>query len=213
MSSIGPVSAPLTHTPTLTGDLVELRPVTAEDVVRLHALMRDPEVGRLTGSVHDDTEAEVDPWTVAQLQEVYARWADDTDRLVWAVVDRGTGQVVGEAVLLDHDPGNASIGFRVWLSGARDRGLGTEVTRLAVGHAFEGLGLHRVELEVYAFNPRARRVYEKVGFVLEGTKREALRYADAWVDCHVMGMLAQEWRPRPDRGSPARGTTPPPPAR
>ncbi|WP_298748387.1 GNAT family N-acetyltransferase [uncultured Serinicoccus sp.] len=202
-----------TDTPTLTGDLVELRPVTAPDVVRLHALMRDPEVGRLTGSVHDDAETTGDPWTVEQLQEVYARWADDTDRVVWAVVDLGTGQVAGEAVLLDHDPDNASIGFRIWLGGARDRGLGTEATRLAVGHAFDVLGLHRVELEVYAFNPRARRVYEKVGFVLEGTKREALRYADRWVDCHVMGMLAQDWRRRRDRGSPAPGTTPPRPAR
>ncbi|WP_298888451.1 GNAT family protein [uncultured Serinicoccus sp.] len=203
----------LTDTPTLTGGLVELRPVAAHDVVRLHALMRDPEVGRLTGSVHDDSEDETDPWTVAQLQEVYARWADDTDRLVWAVVDRGTGQVVGEAVLLDHDPGNSSIGFRIWLGVSRDRGLGTEATRLAVGHAFEVLGLHRVELEVYAFNPRARRVYEKVGFVLEGTRREALRYADGWVDCHVMGILAREWPPPLDPGSPARGTTRPPPAR
>ncbi|WP_153011801.1 GNAT family N-acetyltransferase [Serinicoccus chungangensis] len=203
----------LTDTPTLTGDLVQLRPVTARDVGRLHALMRDPEVGRLTGSVHDDAEAGRDPWTVVQLQEVYARWARDTDRLVWTVVERSTGQVAGEAVLLDHDPGNASIGFRIWLGGSRDRGLGTEATRLAVGHAFEVLGLHRVELEVYAFNPRARRVYEKVGFVLEGTKREALRYADGWVDCHVMGILAREWSRPLDPGSPAPGTTPPPPAR
>ncbi|WP_022925366.1 GNAT family N-acetyltransferase [Serinicoccus marinus] len=61
-------------------------------------------------------------------------------------------------------------------------------------------GLHRVGLEVYAFNPRTRRVYEKVGFVLEGTQREALRYADGWVDCHVMGLLASDWAARPDRG-------------
>lgn len=203
----------LTDTPTLTGDLVRLRPVTADDVVQLHALMRDPEVGRLTGSVHDDAQTAAVPWTVAQLQEIYARWADDTDRVVWAVVDLGTGHVAGEAVLLDHDPDNASIGFRIWLGGARDRGLGTEATRIAVGHAFDTLGLHRVELEVYAFNPRARRVYEKVGFVLEGTKREALRYADGWVDAHVMAILAHEWRPRPDSGSPARATTPPPPGR
>jgi RimJ/RimL family protein N-acetyltransferase len=62
-----------------------------------------------------------------------------------------------------------------------------------MGHAF-GVGLHRVELDVYAFNTRARHVYEKLGFVLEGTKREALRFDDGWVDCHVMGLLASEWR-------------------
>lgn len=200
----------LTETPTLTADLVRLRPVTDDDVPRLHTLMQDPEVGRLTGSAHSDDEAGAVPWTVEQLQEIYARWAGEEDRLVWAVEDLASGEVVGEAVLLDHDPGNASIGFRIWLGGARDRGLGTEATRLAVGHAVEVLGVHRVELEVYAFNPRARRVYEKVGFTLEGTKREALRYADGWVDCHVMAILAQDWRGPSDPGSPVRPATPAP---
>lgn len=186
--------ADLTRTPTLTGALVELRAPSPADVTRLHGLMGDLEVSRLTGSIHADEEADEQPWTVEQLHEICARWARDADRLVWALVDRASGTVVGESVLLDHDPGNASIGFRIWISGARDRGLGTEATRLSVAHAFDRLGLHRVELEVYAFNPRARRVYEKVGFVLEGTKRQALRYADGWVDCHVMGILAREWR-------------------
>ena len=139
---------------------------------------------------------------------------------MWAVVDRAGGEVVGESLLLDHDPGNASVGFRIWISGARDRGLGTEATRLSVRHAIEGLGLHRVQLEVYAFNPRARRVYEKVGFVLEGTQREALRYADGWVDCHVMGLLASDWAVVTPAGagrmsgpaSRGRGARPTPPA-
>ena len=187
-------SPDLTHTPVLTGALVELRPTTDADVERLHTLMADGEVARLTGSIHADDENDDERWTVAQLQEIYARWATDDDRQVWSILERSTGKVVGESVLLDHDPGNRSIGFRIWISGARDRGLGTEATRLTVDHAFAGLGLHRVELEVYGFNPRARRVYEKVGFRLEGTKRQALRYADGWVDCHVMAILEQDWR-------------------
>ncbi|WP_151525857.1 GNAT family N-acetyltransferase [Serinicoccus kebangsaanensis] len=195
----------LTHTPVLRGELVELRPVTPADVARLHALMGDLEVSRLTGSIHADDEVDELPWSVDQLQAIYARWATDVDRVVWAVVDRESDQVVGESVLLDHDPGNASIGFRIWISGARGRGLGTEATRLSVRHAIEELGLHRVELEVYAFNPRARHVYEKVGFVLEGTRREALRYADGWVDCHVMGLLASDWAGSHDAQPPPPG--------
>lgn len=39
--------------------------------------------------------------------------------------------------------------------------------------AFERLGLHRLELDVYSFNPRARRVYEKAGFRREGILRTA----------------------------------------
>ena len=49
------------------------------------------------------------------------------------------------------------------------------------------------ELQVFAFNPRARRVYEKVGFVVEGTLREVLRYDDVWVDATVMSILDRMW--------------------
>ena len=64
--------------------------------------------------------------------------------------------------------------------------------------------------QVDDFFERARRVYEKVGFTLEGTKREALRYADGWVDCHVMAILAQDWRGPHAPGSPAHPATPAP---
>lgn len=179
--------------PTLTGELVTLRPATGADAARLSVAMADPEVSRLTGSVHSSTAAAAEPWTVEQLTEIYDRWSSATDRIVWAIVDNASGEIVGESVLNDLDPGNLSCGFRIWISGARNRGLGTEAVRLSVGHAFAS-GVHRIELEVYDFNPRARHVYAKVGFVHEGTKRQALRFDDAWVDCHLMSLLATEWR-------------------
>ena len=60
-------------------------------------------------------------------------------------------------------------------------------------HAFEEQGLNRVDLEVYDFNPRARRVYEQVGFIHEGVKRQALRFEDEWIDASIMSILADEW--------------------
>ena len=51
-----------------------------------------------------------------------------------------------------------------------------------------------MELEVYAFNARARRVYEKVGFRYEGTKRDALCWVGGWVDAPVMSLLSTDPR-------------------
>lgn len=61
-------------------------------------------------------------------------------------------------------------------------------------HALDGQGLNRVELEVFDFNPRARHVYEKAGFRLEGTRRQALRFNDEWIDAHVMAVVASDWQ-------------------
>lgn len=124
----------------------------------------------------------------------YSTRNEQPDRLDLAVVDRASGRCVGEVVLNDVTPGNRTCGFRTGLGpGGRDRGLGTEAVRMIVGHGFDRLGMHRISLEVYAFNPRARRVYENVGFVAEGVLRDALRWDGQWIDATVMSMLAPEW--------------------
>jgi RimJ/RimL family protein N-acetyltransferase len=194
--------------PTLTGDLVVLRPFRdddlADDLAAMAAAIRDPEVGRLTGSAHTTADA-ADVPDEATLREWYSTRNAQTDRLDLAIVDRATGKCVGEVVLNEWEEGNASCNFRILIGPAgRDRGLGTEATRLILGHAFDALGLHRVGLEVYAFNPRAARAYEKVGFVREGVRRDALRFDGEWVDSVVMAILDHEWSAH--HGHPETGT-------
>jgi RimJ/RimL family protein N-acetyltransferase len=185
--------------PTLEGERVPLRPVTAADAPGLVELLEDPEVRRLTG-----THGPVRPGVLERTTDWYVSSSAKDDRLDLAVVERATAGYVGEVVLQDLDADNGSCSLRIALVGARacGRGLGTDALRLVLGHAFDTVGLHRVGLEVHDVNPRARRVYEKVGFVHEGVRRQALHWEGAWIDTHIMSMLAGEWsahrgRPRP----------------
>jgi RimJ/RimL family protein N-acetyltransferase len=182
--------------PTLTGERVVLRPFSGGDLPAMRAVLLDAEARVLTGSVHDEAQAHdpEDPEEEKLLLDWYGSRNDQPDRLDLAVVDKATAECVGEAVLNEWDPGNESCNFRILIGPrGRDRGLGTEATRLIVGYGFGRLGLHRISLEVYAFNPRARRAYEKVGFRAEGVLRESLRYNGQWVDATVMSILAPEW--------------------
>ncbi|MET7751415.1 GNAT family protein [Micromonospora sp. NPDC005367] len=173
--------------PTLTGDLVVLRPVGVADAPALAAAALDPDVDRLTGT-HTRFSLEA-------LERWYSSRAEHDDRLDLAIVERATGESVGEVVLTELDVHNRSCSFRIALFGRRffGRGLGTEASRMILGYAFETVGVHRIELEVYAFNPRAQRVYEKIGFVHEGTKRDALCWDGEWIDAHTMALLGDEW--------------------
>lgn len=183
----------LRHKPTLRGDLVTLRPVTADDARGLREIMLDPDVQRLTGSTHSSDEDGAPPLEVAE--RWYGSRGEHDDRIDWAILDEASGEVVGEAVVNDLDPGSLSANFRTLVGPrGRDRGLGSEAVRLVVAYVLGEAGLHRLDLEVYAFNPRARRVYEKAGFVLEGTRREALLFDGEWIDSHVMGVLARDLR-------------------
>lgn len=183
--------------PTLTGGRVLLRPFDLEqDAPALREMLQDPEAMRLTGSGHGPAELpEWDDEAEDRFQAWYGTRNEQRDRLDLAVVDRATAQCVGEVVLNDVSTGNRSCNFRTLLGAAsRDRGLGTEATRMMVGYGFERLGLHRIELAVYSFNPRARHVYEKVGFIAEGVLRDALRWDGRWIDATVMSVLAPEWK-------------------
>lgn len=165
-----------------------LRPVTEGDATALVAT--DSETLRLTGSHRTFSLDELRAW--------YRTRADHDDRLDLSIVEAATGRWVGEVVLNDLDPTNRSCGFRILIASESDydRHFGREATELVLAHAFDSVGLHRVELEVYQFNPRARRVYEKVGFVHEGTKRHALRWDEDWVDADLMAMLESDWSAR-----------------
>jgi RimJ/RimL family protein N-acetyltransferase len=180
--------------PTLTGDRVELRPLTLADVPAVMTTLADTESTRLTGTHRQ--------FTTEQVAAAIRDWADREDRIDMAVIERATGAHAGEVVLNDLDTDNQSCGFRIALThDYTGRGLGTEATALMLHHAFDTVGVHRVELEVYAFNPRARHVYEKAGFVYEGTKRHVLRWSDRWVDAQVLAMLADDWAARRARAA------------
>ncbi len=173
--------------PVLEGDRTRLRPVGEQDLDELWMMLNDEEGGRLTGTHAEFTREVADAW--------YRTRGEKTDRLDLVVADREDDRCVGEVVLNDLDPDNLSCAFRISLVGPEvfGRGYGTEATRLIVGHAFGTVGLHRIELEVFDHNPRARRVYEKVGFRVEGIRREALRWDDGYHDAIVMGLLADEF--------------------
>lgn len=175
--------------PILTGNRVRLEPLTTAHFAGYWLMLQDPEAGRLTGNHRMFSEQQIRGWLASRRQQ--------HDRADWAIVRAGDGAFLGEAVLLNLDPRNESMDFRISLSGPAvfGHGYGTEATRLVVEYALDQVGLHRIGLEVYDFNPRAQRVYEKCGFVREGARRDALLWDGEWHDAIQMSILATDPRP------------------
>lgn len=172
----------LSEKPVLTGARVRLAPLSIRHAAAFHTTFQDPGIRRLTGTHHD--------WTLAELQEWCAGAAERADRLDLAIEDRETGAYLGDLALSQIDQHNAHGSFRIALSeAATGRGIGTEAIRLLLDYAFERVRLHRVQLEVFDFNGRARRAYEKCGFEVEGRMREALHWDGEWHDVLVMAAL------------------------
>ncbi|MGW5116550.1 GNAT family N-acetyltransferase [Streptomyces noursei] len=168
--------------PVLEGGRIRLLPLAERHADAFHAAFQDPETRRLTGTHRDWSRAELGAWI--------ATCAERTDRLDLAIEDRETGAYLGDLALSQIDRDNAHGSFRIALvPGATGRGLGPEAIRLLLDHAVDHVGLHRVQLEVFTYNERARRAYEACGFVVEGRLREALYWDGARHDVLLMAAL------------------------
>jgi RimJ/RimL family protein N-acetyltransferase len=83
-----------------------------------------------------------------------------------------------------------AIGPDTW-----DQGYGQEALGLLVDFAFRELNLYRIQLTVFAYNARAIRVYEKLGFRREGVFRAFLERDGQRHDMLLYGLLRPEWQP------------------
>ena len=180
---------PFRQQPVLTGERVRLEPLTTRVLEGFLVGLADPDVRRLTGTQAVFESGAVERWLATR--------QDHDDRADWAVIRSSDDRFLGKAVLNELDAQNASVNYRIWLSGvgATGRGHGTEATRLAVAYALDDVDLHRVSLSVDDVDQRARRAYEKCGFRQEGRLRDALRRDGTWHDEIIMSVLSTDDRP------------------
>jgi RimJ/RimL family protein N-acetyltransferase len=96
--------------------------------------------------------------------------------------------------LEDTHPENreAILGIAIGDRSYWDGGYGTDAMRVLCRFGFDMMNLHRIQLDVYEGNERAIHVYEKVGFQVEGRRREAMFKYGRYQDVIVMGLLSGE---------------------
>ena len=72
------------------------------------------------------------------------------------------------------------------------KGYGTSAMILIIEYARNSINLHRLWLRVLANNQRARHVYEKVGFILEGIELESVYKNGEYCDECLYGLVFEE---------------------
>jgi RimJ/RimL family protein N-acetyltransferase len=104
-------------------------------------------------------------------------------------------QLIGETGLMGRNwiHGDMFVGIGIGEREFWSKGYGSDAMRLILRFAFRELNLHRVSLDVFEYNQRAIRSYEKVGFVMEGRARQFLHREGRRWDLIYMGILREEW--------------------
>ena len=137
-----------------------IRALRDEDAEELHELYSDREAMRFLASKVPTTIAESRAWVQAKID----RFEREDGMRLWAVVERHTNAVVGDAGLQweDYDGRVVDLGCRLI---RRYWGLGyaTEASRAVLAAGFRDLGVERICAATHVGNARAHRVLESLG--------------------------------------------------
>lgn len=173
----------------LIGERVRLRSIEREDLPTFVRWFNDPEVRQYLMMY--------EPMSMAKEERWFEEMLDRKNDFLFAIEAQIGEQWVhiGNVGLHRIDWKNRTAVFGIVLGEKAywGQGFGTDATRTILRFAFEELNLHRVELEVFDFNPRAMRSYEKAGFRHEGTRRQALFRHGRYHDVHLMSILQSEY--------------------
>ena len=112
-----------------------------------------------------------------------------------AIVADECDEIMGMVSLTSIDHLNQSAEFHIMIgdSANQGKGIGTFAVKEMLKHAFNNLNLQRVELTVLDSNIRAQHLYEKCGFVKEGTLRKYAYKNGEFVDMHMYSILKNEY--------------------
>lgn len=164
---------------------VRLRPFRREDLPRVIAWRRDPELRH--GALWGDA-----PFGTREAQRWLRAISDGADgsRLTLAVALRASDRLVGLTTLtrINRRAGTAYFGIVIGEKDCWGQGVATESLRLMLRRA-ASLRLRKVLLEVAADNTRAIDLYRRAGFQTEGVLRKQLARPDGFVDVIVMAFF------------------------
>ena len=173
----------------LRGSRVRLRPLERGDLSRYQELFFEPEISLHYGELGV-------PENLDRLQRRFeAGEFDTTDRSLLLVIET-EGTLIGTMQLKNTEnlpSRSATFGIMIGDPAYLDRGYGTEASTLLLDYAFAVLGYHKINLDLFEYNARALAMYEKLGFVLEGRRRENHWSRGRFWDDILMGVTAEEW--------------------
>ena len=175
--------------PIITTPRLVLRWISEDDIDNLYEIFSNSEVMRYWSTVPLPNQA-----AAAELQREIAEGNESEKMFKWGLALRDSNIVIGTTTLfnLNLDNGRAELGYAMgrayW-----GKGYMNEALKAFVSHAFEVMGLRRLEADVDPRNVASIRTLERLGFQREGFLRERWHVNGEIQDALFYGLLSREW--------------------
>lgn len=154
-----------------------LRPAHPADVPQIAVLERLPQACNFVGQWSEERHLQ----TLASADARYF------------VSESESGQLQGFAILRGFAEPHRAIELKRIAVATPEHGIGRKMLEALIKMVFEEFAAHRMWLDVFEINARARHVYESLGFVYEGTLREAFCRDGKYFSLLLMSLLDREY--------------------
>jgi len=128
------------------------------------------------------------------LEETYD-WFKKTNPDFWIIWDLDNEMRVGYFRVSNHSIQNKNIYIGADIAPEyKSKGYGKVAYRIFIPYLFEQYDLHKITLEVLSTNTLAKSIYEKLGFVIDGIKRDDVYKNGKYVDSVIMSIIKSEYK-------------------
>jgi RimJ/RimL family protein N-acetyltransferase len=135
-------------------------------------------------------------YSIENLHDYVSSKINDSTVAFFAICDISSGEHIGNVKIdfYDEKANVAELGVLIGNKNYWGKGIAYEACKLAIQFGFKEMKLRKIYLAVYESNPVAKKVYEKLGFVLEGTLRKHVTVKGEFQDKYLMGLFKKELR-------------------
>jgi len=166
---------------------LSLREIRKSDLSKFVKWLNDPDITEFLTIIP--------PLTYEQEQKWYEEMCSDDTKINFSIDLNETDELIGMCGFnINRIYKCAHLGIIIGEKKYWNKGYGTECLKLLINHIFSNYEFERIELDVFEYNLMAIRCYEKVGFVKEGIKRNAIFKKGKYQNIVMMSILRSEWK-------------------
>lgn len=171
------------------GEKIRLREYKKEDIKLAQEYVNDSEIKKLLnpGIPFLYTYEDEEKW--------YENLSASKDTYNFAIETLEDKKYIGGCGINEVDWKNSYVVVGIFI-GDKDylgKGYGTDAMKVLMNFIFEQMNIHKIKLNVFSFNKRAIKSYEKCGFKVEGILRDELFVDGKYHDEVSMGILREEY--------------------
>lgn len=167
------------------GEKTTLRALCDDDVERLRNWRNHPDIFPYHFTCHHTSQIEQRKW--------YESYTANQYYFIY-IIENEAREAIGYTILKDLDHKNRQAEIGLYLdSKNQGKGYGSDAFRSLIRYGFQELNLHRLYLQVIDFNEKAIKMYEKLGFHIDGRLRESYFTQKRYCDIVVMSILESEF--------------------